>query len=112
MPKIEFKCNARASLFAYPPPLESKKKEEHEKVCGNLSLFCSSLLVCFPACAFQVETAVLSITHKKKPVKKGGEEKMEVDEEPKPAKDEEKFVNRALQISEKSYCHCYLTSPY
>ncbi|KHJ75700.1 Proteasome/cyclosome repeat protein, partial [Oesophagostomum dentatum] len=31
MPKIEFKCNARASLFAYPPPLESKKKEEHEK---------------------------------------------------------------------------------
>ncbi|XGW27813.1 hypothetical protein V3C99_007974 [Haemonchus contortus] len=67
MPKIEFKCNARASLFAYPPPLESKKKEEHEKV----------------------ETAVLSITHKKKPAKKG-EEKMEVDEEPKPAKEEEK----------------------
>ncbi|VDO51681.1 unnamed protein product [Haemonchus placei] len=68
MPKIEFKCNARASLFAYPPPLESKKKEEHEKV----------------------ETAVLSITHKKKPAKKG-EEKMEVDEEPKPAKEEEKY---------------------
>ncbi|KAJ1373020.1 hypothetical protein KIN20_035346 [Parelaphostrongylus tenuis] len=67
MPKIEFKCNARASLFAYPPPLESKKKEEHEKV----------------------ETAVLSITHKKKMAKKG-EEKMEVDEEPKPAKEEEK----------------------
>uniref|UniRef100_A0A158P7U3 26S proteasome non-ATPase regulatory subunit 1 n=1 Tax=Angiostrongylus cantonensis TaxID=6313 RepID=A0A158P7U3_ANGCA len=67
MPKVEFKCNARASLFAYPPPLESKKKEEHEKV----------------------ETAVLSITHKKKMAKKG-EEKMEVDEEPKPAKEEEK----------------------
>ncbi|EYB94779.1 hypothetical protein Y032_0167g122 [Ancylostoma ceylanicum] len=68
MPKIEFKCNARASLFAYPPPLESKKKEEHEKV----------------------ETAVLSITHKKKVAKKGAEEKMEVDEDPKTAKEEEK----------------------
>ncbi|VDM61464.1 unnamed protein product [Angiostrongylus costaricensis] len=71
MPKVEFKCNARASLFAYPPPLESKKKEEHEKV----------------------ETAVLSITHKKKMAKKG-EEKMEVDEEPKPAKEEEKMYSR------------------
>ncbi|EPB76999.1 Proteasome/cyclosome repeat protein [Ancylostoma ceylanicum] len=69
MPKIEFKCNARASLFAYPPPLESKKKEEHEKV----------------------ETAVLSITHKKKVAKKGAEEKMEVDEDPKTAKEEEKY---------------------
>ncbi|KAL6737127.1 hypothetical protein Aduo_010798 [Ancylostoma duodenale] len=68
MPKIEFKCNARASLFAYPPPLESKKKEEHEKV----------------------ETAVLSITHKKKVAKKGVEEKMEVDEDAKTAKEEEK----------------------
>lgn len=32
MPKVEFKCNAKASLFAYPPALESKKKEENEKV--------------------------------------------------------------------------------
>ncbi|WKY06338.1 hypothetical protein Q1695_006496 [Nippostrongylus brasiliensis] len=69
MPKMEFKSNARASLFAYPPALESKKKEEHEKV----------------------ETAVLSITHKKKPVKKG-EEKMEVDEEPKAKEEEKKAV--------------------
>ncbi|ETN78384.1 hypothetical protein NECAME_10381 [Necator americanus] len=69
MPKIEFKCNARASLFAYPPPLESKKKEEHEKV----------------------ETAVLSISHKKKAAKKGTEERMEIDEDsPKIAKEEEK----------------------
>uniref|UniRef100_A0AAF5RTU5 26S proteasome non-ATPase regulatory subunit 1 n=2 Tax=Wuchereria bancrofti TaxID=6293 RepID=A0AAF5RTU5_WUCBA len=45
MPKTEFRCNAKPSTFAYPPPLEEKKKEENEKV----------------------ETAVLSVTHKKKP---------------------------------------------
>jgi 26S proteasome regulatory subunit N2 len=44
MPKTEFRCNARPSLFAYPPPLEEKKRDENEKV----------------------ETAVLSITNKKK----------------------------------------------
>ncbi|KAI6205171.1 26S proteasome non-ATPase regulatory subunit 1 [Aphelenchoides besseyi] len=44
MPKTEFRCNAKPSLFAYPPPLEEKKKEESEKI----------------------ETAVLSITNKKK----------------------------------------------
>uniref|UniRef100_A0A7E4VWK0 RPN2_C domain-containing protein n=2 Tax=Panagrellus redivivus TaxID=6233 RepID=A0A7E4VWK0_PANRE len=44
MPNVEFKCNVKPSLFAYPPPLEEKKKEETEKV----------------------ETAVLSITNKKK----------------------------------------------
>ncbi|KIH51554.1 hypothetical protein ANCDUO_18360, partial [Ancylostoma duodenale] len=37
-----------------------------------------------------VETAVLSITHKKKVAKKGVEEKMEVDEDAKTAKEEEK----------------------
>ncbi|KAK6739437.1 hypothetical protein RB195_008117 [Necator americanus] len=31
MPKIEFKCNARASLFAYPPPLESKKRRNTKR---------------------------------------------------------------------------------
>ncbi|VDO29242.1 unnamed protein product [Onchocerca flexuosa] len=44
MPKTEFRCNSKPSTFAYPPPLEEKKKEENEKV----------------------ETAVLSVTHKKK----------------------------------------------
>ncbi|KAI6191898.1 26S proteasome non-ATPase regulatory subunit 1 [Aphelenchoides bicaudatus] len=82
MPKTEFRCNAKPSLFAYPPQLEEKRKEEHEKV----------------------ETAVLSITNKKKqqqtkrshdkvkdsksaaatPAKKSTkeDEKMEVDEDP------------------------------
>lgn len=32
MPKMEFRSNQKASLFAYPPALEEKKKEEHEKV--------------------------------------------------------------------------------
>jgi len=44
MPKIEFRCHAKPSHFAYPPPLEEKKKEDSGKV----------------------ETAVLSITNKKK----------------------------------------------
>lgn len=43
MPKMEFRCNAKPSLFAYPPPLEEKKKDEGEKV----------------------ETAILSITNKR-----------------------------------------------
>lgn len=43
MPKMEFRCNAKPSLFSYPPPLEEKRKEAQEKV----------------------ETAVLSITNKK-----------------------------------------------
>lgn len=33
MPRTEFRCNAKPSTFAYPPPLEEKKKEENEKVC-------------------------------------------------------------------------------
>lgn len=32
MPKLEVKSNARPSLYAYPPPLEEKKREEREKV--------------------------------------------------------------------------------
>lgn len=32
MPKLEFRSNARPSMFAYPPPLEEKKREEREKV--------------------------------------------------------------------------------
>uniref|UniRef100_A0A915N686 26S proteasome non-ATPase regulatory subunit 1 n=1 Tax=Meloidogyne javanica TaxID=6303 RepID=A0A915N686_MELJA len=61
MPKIVFRCNTKASYFAYPPPLEDKKKVEVEKV----------------------EVAVLSTTNKKKGGEKKKEqepEKMEVDE--------------------------------
>ncbi|XP_058130098.1 26S proteasome non-ATPase regulatory subunit 1 [Anopheles ziemanni] len=72
MPKIDFKSAARPSLYAYPAPLEEKKREEREKVT----------------------TAVLSIAarakrregDKKKDSKDStaaaaGETKMEVDEE-------------------------------
>ena len=44
MPKLDFKSSAKPSTFAYPPPLEDKKKETKEKV----------------------ETAVLSTTVKQK----------------------------------------------
>uniref|UniRef100_A0A0N4ZZ07 RPN2_C domain-containing protein n=1 Tax=Parastrongyloides trichosuri TaxID=131310 RepID=A0A0N4ZZ07_PARTI len=46
MPKMEFKCNAKISTYAYPPPTVEKKKDDLEKV----------------------ETAVLSISSKKKTV--------------------------------------------
>ncbi|XP_071440392.1 26S proteasome non-ATPase regulatory subunit 1-like [Hetaerina americana] len=32
MPRLEFRSNARPATFAYPPPLEEKKREEREKV--------------------------------------------------------------------------------
>uniref|UniRef100_A0A8W7PML0 26S proteasome non-ATPase regulatory subunit 1 n=1 Tax=Anopheles coluzzii TaxID=1518534 RepID=A0A8W7PML0_ANOCL len=82
MPKIDFKSAARPSLYAYPAPLEEKKREEREKVT----------------------TAVLSIAarakrregDKKKEAKDGGakdggakeETKMEVDEDASGSKDE------------------------
>ena len=55
MPKMEFRCNAKPSTFAYPAPLEEKKREDREKVA----------------------TAVLSIAARAK----RKENKMEVDEE-------------------------------
>lgn len=59
MPKVEFKSNAKPSVFAYPPPLEEKKDRNKEKV----------------------ETAVLSITakqQKRKEVEKKKDDKMDV----------------------------------
>lgn len=32
MPKLDFKSNAKPSMYAYPAPLEEKKREEREKV--------------------------------------------------------------------------------
>lgn len=32
MPKLELRSNARPSVYAYPAPLEEKKREEREKV--------------------------------------------------------------------------------
>lgn len=62
MPKMQFRSNAKPSLYAYPEPLKPPKKEEKEKVT----------------------TAVLSITNKIKSRAKKSEasdEKMEVDQE-------------------------------
>jgi len=95
MPKTDFRCNAKPSLFAYPPPLEEKRKDENEKV----------------------ETAVLSISKKKAgpPTKKESsakpeEEKMEIDETPlttsndKPqttANKEKELVPNEKEVKEK-----------
>jgi len=74
MPKMEVKSGAKPSLYAYPAPLEEKKREEREKVT----------------------TAVLSIAARQKrregEKKKSttGEEKMDVDEEPKVAEEKPK----------------------
>lgn len=62
MPKMQFRSNAKPSMYAYPEPLKPPKKEEKEKVT----------------------TAVLSITAKAKARAKkseASEEKMEVDQE-------------------------------
>ncbi|CAL1292820.1 unnamed protein product [Larinioides sclopetarius] len=64
MPKMEFRSNAKPSMYAYPPALEEKKEKEREKVM----------------------TAVLSITakaRKKESEKKEREEKMDVDDDKK-----------------------------
>jgi len=79
MPVVQFKSNAKPSMFGYPPNLEEKKKEDKEKVT----------------------TAVLSITNKQKKKeaekKKGkdgtGEEKMDVDTEKKDEKKEKMEVD-------------------
>merc|ERR1712242_392708 len=69
MPVLQYRSNAKPSMYAYPPPLEEKTKEKGEKVA----------------------TAVLSITAKQKKKdaeknkKEGGastkEEKMDVDDD-------------------------------
>ncbi|KAJ8916229.1 hypothetical protein NQ315_016368 [Exocentrus adspersus] len=74
MPKMEVKSNAKPSLYAYPAPMEEKKREEREKVT----------------------TAVLSIAARQRRrdhERKHRDEKMDVDEdkeEKKPAEKEEK----------------------
>ncbi|XP_014254277.1 26S proteasome non-ATPase regulatory subunit 1 [Cimex lectularius] len=72
MPKLEIKSNAKPSMFAYPPPLEEKKREEREKVT----------------------TAVLSIAARARRRGTAGrsDSKMEVDEEK--TKEEEKEKER------------------
>ena len=44
MPKMQFKSNAKPSLYAYPEPLKPPKKEEKEKVCPSFVQSFFSLL--------------------------------------------------------------------
>merc|ERR1712114_88930 len=76
MPVVQFRSNAKPSMYGYTPNLEEKKKEDKEKVA----------------------TAVLSITAKQKKKlveksKKDGEEKMDVDTEKKDEKKEKMEVD-------------------
>merc|ERR1712126_745067 len=78
MPVVQFRSNAKPSMYGYTPNLEEKKKEDKEKVA----------------------TPVLSITAKQKKklvekTKKDGEEKMDVDSEKKEDKKE------AMEVDEK-----------
>ncbi|XP_057651046.1 26S proteasome non-ATPase regulatory subunit 1 [Diorhabda carinulata] len=71
MPKLDFKSNAKPSFYAYPAPMEEKKREEREKVT----------------------TAVLSIAARQRRrdhERKHRDEKMEVDEEKDDKKPTEK----------------------
>ncbi|CAH1398877.1 unnamed protein product [Nezara viridula] len=70
MPKLEIRSNAKPSMFAYPPPLEEKKREEREKVT----------------------TAVLSIAARarRRITARLESSKMEVDEEAKKEEEKEK----------------------
>lgn len=69
MPKLDIKSSAKPSLYAYPAPLEEKKREEREKVT----------------------TAVLSIAAKQRrrdhDKKQHKDEKMEVDDDKEKEKD-------------------------
>jgi 26S proteasome regulatory subunit N2 len=86
MPKIELKSSARPSLYAYPAPLEEKKREEREKVT----------------------TAVLSIAARQKrregEKKKDDGEKMDVDEtkDEKPAATTDKKDKKSKDDKEKT----------
>ncbi|CAH1111422.1 unnamed protein product [Psylliodes chrysocephalus] len=78
MPKLEFKSNAKPSLYAYPAPMEEKKREEREKVT----------------------TAVLSIAARQRRrdhERKHRDEKMDVDEE----KDDKKTEKEEKKPEEK-----------
>ncbi|XP_072383530.1 26S proteasome non-ATPase regulatory subunit 1 [Diabrotica undecimpunctata] len=82
MPKLDFKSNAKPSLYAYPAPMEEKKREEREKVT----------------------TAVLSIAARQRRrdhERKHRDEKMEVDEDKDDKKTEKEDKEKKSEEKEK-----------
>jgi len=85
MPQMQFKSNARPSMYAYPPPIEERKREDREKVA----------------------TAVLSITARakrkeaKKEEKPAAAEKMDVDDDTKKDAGQEKDAKKETEKEEK-----------
>merc|ERR1711879_688224 len=95
LPKIQIKCAAKPSTFAYPPKIETKKEKKKEKV----------------------ETAVLSVTAKKG--KGGGKEaeakndEMDTKETTTPVEtEEEKEKREAKKKKKKEPNHCMLDNPH
>lgn len=63
MPKMEFRSNAKPSLYAYPPLLKKEKETLKEKVRWREWASVSYCALFVPS---QVATAVLSVTAKAK----------------------------------------------
>ncbi|XP_059478914.1 26S proteasome non-ATPase regulatory subunit 1 [Neocloeon triangulifer] len=83
MPKLQFRSNAKPATYAYPPPLEEKKREEREKVA----------------------TAALSFAARSRRNRHGAsstqETKMEVDEEDIKEKEAKKKEKEAKEKKEE-----------
>lgn len=79
MPKIEFKCNAKPSLFAYPNKLEEKKKDSNEKV-ETVQLSITAKDKSKKADKTSKEAIAKSPVSIKKASSEKADEKMEVDE--------------------------------
>ena len=77
MPKLEIKSNVKPSMYAYPPPLEEKKREEREKI--------STVVLSSVARQRKRETE-----KKRTDTVIKSEEKMEVEEKKKEEKEKEK----------------------
>merc|ERR1712173_403220 len=83
MPKMQVRCASKQSAFAYPSKIETKKEKKKEKV----------------------ETAVLSVSSKKKGDGEKGADKMETDEKAeKDTKKEEKVEEEPKKKKEPKFC--------
>ena len=69
MPKMQFKSNAKPSLYAYPTPMREEKEKEKAKVGIKINA-----VIKFTCNGHQVSTAILSVTAKAQAKSKKKEE--------------------------------------
>ena len=69
MPKMQFKSNAKPSLYAYPTPTREEKEKEKAKVGVKINT-----VIKFMCNNCQVSTAILSVTAKAQAKSKKKEE--------------------------------------